>query len=512
MPLPQRGVVALLDKAAGEGVFGGDELMKEWMRDQVEDKRRKAMDVSEQKAQTKNFLRSMMQQQQERQMEEALVKAERDAQLRCQQSEQEERLAGEMERIRLETDRDERIRRQVRENSLELRELETKLRDAYTAKEQKAQMAERQAKDYDEAVREAEITNRMKLETERAEELDKKKEEERYADQIRYQQDLERQMEEIEKKKQEAYEEFLKEKLMVDEVVRKLHEEDQREVEEKLQKVATMKNFIEEFVQARAKWKQQEKDKMEEENKRIAKFALEQRERESRRLASKKEALDRGAQLLQELTLKMMAERDAREEMENAILDLAEEEKELEARKKEREDFENRVRQRLSMQRAYRDAMETKIAKSNAEREEEEEMRNIMMAKFAEDDRIEQMNAQKRRLKQQEHKRQVEKMIMERRSKHEMDKAEEMAAYQAHLDMEKERLAIVEEERQKLIQKHAEKLLGFLPRGVLRDQMDVERLGGEFVDRYSAKKADPFDEDKWEQPQQRLVGSRFVLT
>ena len=39
-----------------------------------------------------------------------------------------------------------------------------------------------------------------------------------------------------------------------------------------------------------------------------------------------------------------------------------------------------------------------------------------------------------------------------------------MAAYQAHMDMEKERLAIVEEERQKLIQKHAEKLLGFLPR------------------------------------------------
>ena len=39
-----------------------------------------------------------------------------------------------------------------------------------------------------------------------------------------------------------------------------------------------------------------------------------------------------------------------------------------------------------------------------------------------------------------------------------------MAAYQAHVDMEKERLAIVEEERQKLIQKHAEKLLGFLPR------------------------------------------------
>jgi len=87
-----------------------------------------------------------------------------------------------------------------------------------------------------------------------------------------------------------------------------------------------------------------------------------------------------------------------------------------------------------------------------------------------------------------------------------------MAAYQAHLDMEKERLAIVEEERQKLIQKHAEKLLGFLPRGVLRDQTDVERMGEKFQERYSAKKADPFDEDAWEAPEQKLVGSKFVMT
>ena len=74
-------------------------------------------------------------------------------------------------------------------------------------------------------------------------------------------------MEEVEKKRQEAYEEFLKEKLMVDEVVRKLHEEDEREMEEKMQKVASMKSFIDEFVKAREMWKQQEKEKMEEENK-----------------------------------------------------------------------------------------------------------------------------------------------------------------------------------------------------------------------------------------------------
>ena len=45
-----------------------------------------------------------------------------------------------------------------------------------------------------------------------------------------------------------------------------------------------------------------------------------------------------------------------------------------------------------------------------------------MLAKFAEDDRIEQMNAQRRRMKQLEHKRAVEKLIEERRMQYEMDK------------------------------------------------------------------------------------------
>jgi hypothetical protein len=44
------------------------------------------------------------------------------------------------------------------------------------------------------------------------------------------------------------------------------------------------------------------------------------------------------------------------------------------------------------------------------------------MAKFAEDDRIEQMNAQKRRMKQIEHKRAVDVLLEERRRKMAVDK------------------------------------------------------------------------------------------
>ena len=62
--------------------------------------------------------------------------------------------------------------------------------------------------------------------------------------------------------------------------------------------------------------------------------------------------------------------------------------------------LEAQLRQRLELQGAHRMYMELKAKKLQAEREEEEQFRQQMMAKFAEDDRIEQMNAQKRRMKQ----------------------------------------------------------------------------------------------------------------
>ena len=62
--------------------------------------------------------------------------------------------------------------------------------------------------------------------------------------------------------------------------------------------------------------------------------------------------------------------------------------------------LETQLRMRLELQDAHRDYLENKVRRDEAMRLEEEEYRRQMMEKFAEDDRIEQMNAQKRRMKQ----------------------------------------------------------------------------------------------------------------
>jgi len=77
-------------------------------------------------------------------------------------------------------------------------------------------------------VKDKQIHAKMAEEYQRALEVEKEKEIQRWEESVRYQEQLEKQLLEKERRQQEAYEEFLKEKLMIDEIVRKIYEEDQR--------------------------------------------------------------------------------------------------------------------------------------------------------------------------------------------------------------------------------------------------------------------------------------------
>lgn len=50
------------------------------------------------------------------------------------------------------------------------------------------------------------------------------------------------------------------------------------------------------------------------------------------------------------------------------------------------------------------------------------------------------------------------------------------------------RAQIIEEERIRILKKHATKLLGYLPRGVLRED-DLTHLGSEFLEEFNKLKA-----------------------
>ncbi|CAO2634382.1 Meiosis-specific nuclear structural protein 1, partial [Lemmus lemmus] len=257
---------------------------------------------NDERVERKRFLRVLQNEQFELDMEEAIQKAEENKMLRDRQLEQEERLADELARLKHESLKDEKMRQQVRENSIELRELEQKLKAAYMNKERAAQIAERDA--------------------------------------IKYEQ--------------------------------------MEEAEQKLRKQREMK-----------------------------------------------------------------------------------------------QDFEDQM--------ALREII------LQAAKEEEETFRKAMLAKFAEDDRIELMNAQKQRMKQLEHKRAVEKLIEERRSQFLEDKKRELEELQLQQKQQGCINEIIEEERLRLLKEHAAKLLGYLPKGVFKREDDVDMLGEEFRKAYQKR-------------------------
>jgi hypothetical protein len=76
------------------------------------------------------------------------------------------------------------------------------------------------------------------------------------------------------------------------------------------------------------------------------------------------------------------------------------------------------------------------------------------MSKFAEDERLEQMNAQKRRMREQEHKREIERLWQEKLAIYRAQREMELEERRAKEEDERRKAAIVEMERERLIREH----------------------------------------------------------
>ena len=87
-----------------------------------------------------------------------------------------------------------------------------------------------------------------------------------------------------------------------------------------------------------------------------------------------------------------------------------------------------------------------------------------MMEKFAEDDRIDQMNAQKRRMKELEHKREVERLWNEKLELYRWQRDQEIIEKRIKDEEERQKQQIIEMEKQRLLDEHSELLRNYHPK------------------------------------------------
>lgn len=430
--------------------------------------------TSDERVANKRRARIAGEQAQEREIEARLKQAALEEKQRGL-AEKETALAAELERRKNERARQERVIEKVRAEAPELRELEQKLRAAYMNQERSKQLEEKAILTEQERERQAIADLQMEAARIRECRAEEAKESQRRTEALAAKQILKEQMAEQDEAKAAAYAEFIKEKAMVDEIIAKIMEEEKQDALAKMAKRNETMEYIRNYLSENEMLKAEEKRRMEEEDRAIARYAESVRMREGAAAAAKAEQEQEKDRIFQKISKDILRKQAEEEEMLELQIELAKEEAEEKRIQADRAALERRLRDRMEMMAANEYQKKLKVERLRQQQEEDDDFRQRMMDKFAEDERIEQMNAQKRRMKMLEHKREVERLLEERKAMYEREKEAEL-----HDQEEEERRAqalrtLIEEERKKILAEAAGKLgLAYMPRGVLSSKEDLE--------------------------------------
>eukprot|EP01016_Furgasonia_blochmanni_P056325 TRINITY_DN9585_c0_g1_i10.p2 TRINITY_DN9585_c0_g1~~TRINITY_DN9585_c0_g1_i10.p2 ORF type:complete len:338 (-),score=112.50 TRINITY_DN9585_c0_g1_i10:168-1181(-) len=279
----------------------------------------------------------------------------------------------------------------------------------------------------------------------------------------------------IRDRSKEAYQEYLKERNQVDDIVKKIIAEDQKMMEDGLRKKEASYQSMLEALDDKEKRKHHEKEREKMENQKYLEYIMQKDQRENEIKAQRAEI----ERVKDEIFLKLKEEQEKKmrekELLEELRTELYKEEFDEIERRKERDEFEKKERQKREMQEAEREAMRMKEERRREEERMEKEFRDTMLKKFAEDDRLEQLNAAKRRMKELEHKREVESLWQEKLALYRAEREKELLERQRVQEEEKKRENIIKEEKERLLREHMMNIDGFLPKGLIEKP---EQLAG----------------------------------
>lgn len=407
---------------------------------------------------------------------EALYQAHKARELKAKWAAEEEAIVDAIETKKKEASKRALMVQKVSNESAELRALKEKLRAAEVSFERKLQMEEKEM--IAEADREYDVAVDVMMERDRVKAVFAEEQAAAAARSRRAKSRLvlEEQIAEKVAMQEEAREAFLAERDAVDAVAAKIRAEDEAEARRKQQKVVDTRAFITEFLAMREDLREKERERLRAEEEKIAAFAAEiiKRQEEAEALkAGKREEADR---VLAKLSADKEENDRKRDEMEELINRLYFEEQEEKHRAAMAAKAESAEAAKREMMRANEEQLAIKRRMREEEAAEEEMFRRKMFEKFAEEDRVEQMHATKRRMKMQEHKREVERLAAVKKAMYELQIERELEEQRGRESAEAAEAAMVEEERQRLLRDHAARLKDYLPKGVVASSRDLDLI------------------------------------
>jgi len=362
---------------------------------------------------------------------------------------------------------EDRIRQKIVQGSPELRQLAAQLEQAYINKERSAQVAERNLQRQEEDRRQQEENDRIEQQRINNMRLEEEEIRDENIGRLRYQKELDEQLQLIQQERNKIFQQFLAEKSMIDAIIDRIQTENQQNILRKLEAKKENQEKIQAFVDSQKIWRQREEQKSQIEEENVKRFLQAKEIRDREHLEREKSIRMLKNENVIKLAEKIAQQNAESKEREQILLELQQIRKEEEERRRDERDLEMELKKKLYLRDANILANQFRNERLTKEREDEELWKQKMMDKFAMDDRIEQMNAQKRRMKREEHKRAVLELMEQKKRNKLAEKEEEM---QLRMNLEKEQETqrqILEEERRRILSKHLDSLRDYIPRGLI---------------------------------------------
>jgi len=435
-----------------------------------------AVNESESRVESMRRLRRIQQQNAELAMAYTIEQQMAEKEQRRMLAEQDRQLADAMSRMKNEEIAREQEHRRICDESEELSELRARLKAAQLNKARATQLSEKQLIHDIKKEQEAKRDQEMEADRLAALALEQAELERRQLSNMQSRSVLQGQMAEKERAKQRAYEQFLKEKAVIDSIVASIEADDQAKLQAQLEKQRELQQNIRTYLEERATWRAEEKKRAEYELKKIQEYQQLQEQRHAELMAARQQKVDRQDKVLERLTAEIEARRREEEEMQRLLYELYQEEAESRALEeiKAREEKINFMRREMIQANEQQKAF--KAARRAALQAEEEEFRSKMLEKFERDAAMEKANVERRKKEMEEYRNEVEHILQERRRQYEQQVEQELAERERQQKEREYKLAIVEAERQRLLDEYAKDLKEYLPKGVFRTPQDYEKV------------------------------------
>lgn len=411
---------------------------------------------------------------QEYEMAERIYNMRHEQEVRQREMAEQDAIAKALHDQQQAEERDAKIRGVMRENDHEYRELKSKLQLALISQTRDNQRREAEMRRQMEEQERLETEEEMMRNYKRREEQQQAEQQAKQMEALANKRFLQEQLRDRERRRQLLeVAEAEREKQEVEALVRRIQEEDRQALIEHRQKQAHARQEMSDFMDARARMREEERRQEEEELAKMRAFSQNVDERLERAKEDQKRREQQRAGLAERLALDVKRKRDEALEYENLCLELAQQQ-ELQ-RLKDREEAEARkIAQQIEDARRF--MIETQRAKAQQQaRDREEQMRlqeqiNEQQRKFAELAEIEQ---ERNRMRIEKFRRELSRQMVQKKEMYEAARQAELRKLQIEQEREDERQRILNEERRKLVINHilsmGPEAVKYLPKGVLKE-------------------------------------------